>query len=66
MNTKDMPVGAYAKEGPSETLPCDMCGQQFSFLMKWENKEKEGPSKEVSTCEGCYKQFWLERGWKVQ
>lgn len=58
-----MPVGTYAKDTKEkEKTVCEMCGQEAEPLFKFMKAET---GKEVKSCESCYKQYWLEHGYKV-
>lgn len=58
----DLPVGAYKKDiSQKEILSCDKCKAEADLLYHIPNL-KGG---EDRVCEGCYKKYWSERGYRV-
>lgn len=55
-----MNQGEYQKQEPGK-LQCDSCQKPSDTLLSVTDEK----GRESKRCEGCYKQFWLERGFTV-
>lgn len=62
MDANNMPVGAYGKDdSQSNKQVCEECGIETDLLFIL----SDPAFGQKMVCEGCYKQYWLEKGLQV-